>query len=75
MRAEEMEEYVKFIGDQVLTDLGVPPIWRCKNPFPWMQMQGMEGKTNFFEKRVSAYQKAHSKKEFTLDLHAAFAEG
>jgi ribonucleoside-diphosphate reductase beta chain len=53
-----MEQYVKFVADRLLVQLNCSKIYDATNPFPWMEMISMQGKTNFFEKRVAEYQKA-----------------
>jgi ribonucleotide reductase beta subunit family protein with ferritin-like domain len=58
MNAELMTEYIKFVADRLLQDLGYSKAYSAKNPFPWMQTICLEGKTNFFESRVSEYQRA-----------------
>ena len=58
MNAELMAEYIKFVADRLLQDLGYAKTYNAKNPFPWMQTICLEGKTNFFESRVSEYQRA-----------------
>ena len=58
MSAEAMSTYIEFVADRLLTDLGCSRLFSAKNPFPWMEMLGLEGKTNFFERRVSEYAKA-----------------
>jgi ribonucleoside-diphosphate reductase beta chain len=58
MSAESMSTYIEFVADRLLTDLGHARLFNAKNPFPWMEMLGLEGKTNFFERRVSEYAKA-----------------
>jgi ribonucleoside-diphosphate reductase subunit M2 len=50
-----MTEYVKFCGDRLAQALGVPKIWNAVNPFDWMELISLQGKSNFFEKRVSEY--------------------
>jgi ribonucleotide reductase beta subunit family protein with ferritin-like domain len=57
MNATDMKDYVMFIGDFVCSLFLVPPIYHRKNPFPFMETISLQGKTNFFEKRVSEYQK------------------
>jgi ribonucleotide reductase beta subunit family protein with ferritin-like domain len=49
---------VEFVADRMLTDLGYEPLYQSKNPFDWMDLISLEGKTNFFEKRVGEYQKS-----------------
>jgi len=58
MNAELMCEYIEYVADHLLFSLGCPKMYNTKNPFDFMDMISLEGKTNFFEKRVSEYQKA-----------------
>ena len=58
MNAGLMSQYIEFVADRLLCALGVPKVWNTPNPFDWMEMISMQGKTNFFEKRVGEYQKA-----------------
>lgn len=53
-----MSDYIEFVADHLLASLGVGKIYNTVNPFDWMEMISLEGKTNFFEKRVGEYQKA-----------------
>jgi ribonucleotide reductase beta subunit family protein with ferritin-like domain len=57
MDAESMVEYIKFVADRLLNQFGEKPIYNAKNPFDWMENISLEGKTNFFEKRVGDYSK------------------
>lgn len=50
-----MSEYIEFVADRLLTQLGYDKLYNTKNPFNFMQQIGMDSKTNFFEKRVSEY--------------------
>jgi len=59
MNANLMTTYIQFVADRLLHALGCPKIWRVKNPFDWMEMISLQGKTNFFEKRVGEYQRAN----------------
>merc|ERR1712154_121038 len=59
MNAEMMKSYIEFVADRLLHALGVSEIWNTPNPFDWMEMISLQGKTNFFEKRVGEYQKAN----------------
>jgi ribonucleoside-diphosphate reductase beta chain len=54
----EMREYLEYVADQRLAMLGLPRRYHTRNPFPFMQMQDVQELTNFFERRVSAYQVA-----------------
>lgn len=58
MNSGLMSQYIKFIADRLLFTLGVPKYYNVENPFEWMDMISLQGKTNFFEKRVGDYQKA-----------------
>jgi ribonucleotide reductase beta subunit family protein with ferritin-like domain len=58
MNADDMAVYIEFVADRLLTELGHPPLFGAANPFEFMALQGLEGKTNFFEARESNYQKA-----------------
>jgi ribonucleotide reductase beta subunit family protein with ferritin-like domain len=58
MNASLMSQYIEFVADRLLSDLGYRPLFDSKNPFDWMDMISLEGKTNFFEKRVGEYQKS-----------------
>lgn len=58
MNSKLMSDYVKFVADRLLTSLGVSKIYNVTNPFDWMQMMSMQGKSNFFETRVPEYQKS-----------------
>jgi ribonucleoside-diphosphate reductase beta chain len=59
MNADMMTQYIKFVADRLLHALGYPKIWNLTNPFDWMEMISLQGKTNFFERRVGEYQKAN----------------
>jgi len=58
MNSKTMTEYIEFVADRLLRSLGVPELYGTANPFEWMEMISMEGKSNFFEKRVGEYSKA-----------------
>ena len=58
MNSGLMGQYIKFVADRLLYTLGVPKHYKVENPFEWMEMISLQGKTNFFEKRVGEYQKA-----------------
>ena len=60
MNASLMTEYIKFVADRLAKDLGTDEIFAARNPFDWMELISLQGKTNFFEKRVSDYQLAAS---------------
>lgn len=58
MNAELMCQYIEFVADRLLVALGNEKVYNKTNPFDFMDMISLQGKTNFFEKRVSDYQKA-----------------
>ena len=57
MDAQEMTQYIQFVADRLMNQFGELPIYNSKNPFDWMENISLEGKTNFFEKRVGDYSK------------------
>lgn len=57
MNADSMVEYIKFVSDYWLVQLGYSKLFHASNPFDWMHMISMQSKTNFFEHRVSDYAK------------------
>ncbi len=58
MNSDLMCQYIEFVADRLLTSLGVDKIYHQENPFDFMEMISIHGKTNFFEKRVADYQVA-----------------
>lgn len=58
MNARLMSQYIEFVADRLLVALGLPKHFNATNPFDFMEMISLQGKTNFFEKRVSEYQKS-----------------
>ena len=58
MNSDLMEKYIKYVSDRLLGELGYAKIYKETNPFPFMENISLEGKTNFFEQRVSQYKKA-----------------
>jgi len=75
MNAELMCEYIEFVADRLLISLGYDKVYNAKNPFPFMDMINLQGKTNFFEKRVADYQKSGvmaDKKDQIFDLDDDF---
>ena len=58
MNAKLMKQYIEFVADRWADELGCPKIYHASNPFDFMEMISLQGKTNFFEKRVGDYQKA-----------------
>jgi ribonucleoside-diphosphate reductase subunit M2 len=58
MNSQSMTTYIKFCADRLLSSLGHAKLFNAQNPFDWMELISLQGKTNFFEKRVGEYQKA-----------------
>jgi ribonucleoside-diphosphate reductase beta chain len=58
MNARLMQQYIEFVADRWLAELGYPKMFHSANPFDFMEMISLQGKTNFFEKRVGDYQKS-----------------
>lgn len=72
MNSKLMSQYIEFVADRLIKALGYKPIYGSSNPFDWMELISLEGKTNFFEKRVGDYQKSgvmadRAQQVFTLD--------
>ena len=73
MNAKLMSQYIEFVADRWLDELGYPKVYGASNPFDFMEMISLQGKTNFFEKRVGDYQKSGvmnstaESKAFSLD--------
>lgn len=59
MNAEAMSTYIEFVADRLLLTLGVPKTFNAQNPFQFMDLISLRGKTNFFEKRVGEYARAN----------------
>jgi len=57
MDAEQMKQYIRYVADRLMKQLGHQAIYGAENPFAWMETISLEGKTNFFEKRVGDYSK------------------
>ncbi len=62
MNSKLMMQYIEFVADRLLFALGCPKVYNASNPFEWMEMISLQGKTNFFEKRIGDYQKAFSRR-------------
>ena len=72
MNARLMSQYIEFVADRLLVALGGQKYFNATNPFDFMEMISLQGKTNFFEKRVSEYQKSgvmaeKDSQKFSLD--------
>jgi len=58
MNSKTMAQYIEFVADRLIVALGAPKLYHATNPYDWMDLISLQGKTNFFEKRVGEYQKA-----------------
>ncbi|KAL7038137.1 hypothetical protein ACKWTF_009465 [Chironomus riparius] len=72
MNCDLMSEYIEFVADHLLGELGLDKVYNTKNPFSFMELISLEGKTNFFERKVGEYQKSgvmssRQDQVFTLD--------
>lgn len=72
MNSALMRQYIEFCADRLLVELGCAKRYNATNPFDWMEMISLQGKTNFFEKRVGEYSKSGvgvdaADQEFTLE--------
>jgi ribonucleotide reductase beta subunit family protein with ferritin-like domain len=73
MNSKSMCEYIEFVADRLALQLGCDKIYNASNPFDFMEMISVEGKTNFFEKRVGEYALANKERDDTVfDLDVAF---
>jgi ribonucleoside-diphosphate reductase subunit M2 len=73
MNSDLMSQYIEFVADRLIIQLGYEPYYNTNNPFPFMEMISIEGKTNFFEKRVGEYALAtKDNTEDAFDLDADF---
>jgi len=70
MNSDLMSEYIEFVADRLVVQLGYDKIYDAKNPFDFMEMISLEGKTNFFEKRVMDYSKANVSSEIGSESKA-----
>ena len=62
MNSKLMSQYIEFVADRLLVQLGYNKFYKSENPFDFMEMISLDGKTNFFEKRVSDYSLSSDKK-------------
>ncbi len=77
MNQDLMKQYIEFVADRLMLAFGCKKIYNSENPFEWMEMISLQGKTNFFEKRVGEYQKANvmnydTKESLAFNIDADF---
>lgn len=58
MNSDLMAQYIEFVADRLLVTLKCEKLYNTRNPFDWMEAISLQGKTNFFERRVGEYQKS-----------------
>lgn len=73
MNAEQMRQYIEFVADRLIYELIGQKIYGATNPFDFMEMISLRGKTNFFEKRVAEYQKAGVMKSTEKEISPKFS--
>ena len=67
MNSDLMSQYIEYVADYIVTMLGYEKIYNSSNPFSFMNLISLDGKTNFFERRVGEYSKSHETPEFSLE--------
>lgn len=72
MNSEMMIQYIKFVADRLIVQLGYKKIYNVTNPFPWMELISLEGKTNFFERHVSEYSLANKQTDNAFEISDDF---
>ena len=72
MNSELMTQYIKFVADRLCLQLGYEKIYNSSNPFSWMELISLEGKTNFFERVVSDYSLANKQCENAFEITEDF---
>lgn len=75
MNSRLMSQYIEFVSDRLIVDLGYDKLYNTKNPFEWMTLISLQGKTNFFEKRVGEYALAgvgDEQEDVEFNLNAEF---
>lgn len=71
MNSDLMTQYLEFVADRLLVELDCPKVYNSTNPFDFMELISLQGKTNFFEKRVSEYKKARVQTHNNEEVPAA----
>ena len=72
MNNDLMAQYIEFVADRLIQQLGYAKFYNSENPFEFMQLISMESKTNFFEKRVSEYNLSNVNKKSDIVFNAEF---
>jgi ribonucleotide reductase beta subunit family protein with ferritin-like domain len=72
MNSELMTQYIKFVADRLCVQLGYKKIYNVSNPFDFMELISLEGKTNFFERKVSEYSLSNKQDDNAFELNEDF---
>ena len=72
MNSDLMTQYIKFVADRLVVQLGYKKIYNTANPFDFMELISLEGKTNFFERKVSEYSLANKQTENAFEISEEF---
>ena len=72
MNADLMTQYIKFVADRLVVQLGYKKIYNVSNPFDFMELISLEGKTNFFERKVAEYSLANKQSENAFEISENF---
>jgi ribonucleotide reductase beta subunit family protein with ferritin-like domain len=67
-----MTQYIKFVADRLCVQLGYKKIYNVSNPFDFMELISLEGKTNFFERKISEYSLANKQDDNAFELNEDF---
>jgi ribonucleoside-diphosphate reductase subunit M2 len=67
MNSQMMSQYIEYVADRLLKQIGYKTIWNVINPFDFMENLSLDGKTNFFEKRVGDYGKLEDEGDVAFD--------
>jgi ribonucleoside-diphosphate reductase subunit M2 len=72
MNSELMTQYIQFVADRLIVQLGYKKIYNVSNPFDWMEMISLEGKTNMFERKISEYSLANKQHTNAFEFNEDF---
>ena len=72
MNSDLMTQYIKFVADRLVVQLGYKKIYNVSNPFDFMELISLEGKTNFFERKISEYSLANKQTDNAFEISEDF---
>ena len=72
MNSDMMTQYIKFVADRLCVQLGYKKIYNVSNPFEFMELISLEGKTNFFERKVSEYSLSNKNTDCAFEISEEF---